>query len=156
MSQNLDNKNLDKNFKLMAMSAVVLLILFIYTIYKGGTHIQGGSYYLGIGFLFILLVVALFVKLNQEKLKQYFNKDKEGTSFSSQLKSQKSKILKEIVFVLSRFSIRVSRTELFRFPISSPQKSSYKTVKRVSKSVKTHIKSEKLDNQKFLFFLHFI
>ena len=27
-------KNLDKNFKLMAMSAVVLLILFIYTIYK--------------------------------------------------------------------------------------------------------------------------
>ena len=54
MSQD-SNKKLDKNFKLMAMSAVVLLILFVYTIYKSGIHIQGNSYYLGMVFLFALL-----------------------------------------------------------------------------------------------------
>jgi cell division protease FtsH len=50
MSQDSNNKNLEKNFKLMAMSAVILLILFLYTIYKSGTHIAGNSYYIGIGF----------------------------------------------------------------------------------------------------------
>ena len=61
MSQDSNNKdlekNLEKNFKLMAMSAVVLLILFVYTIYKSSSHIQGSSYYIGIIFLFILLLL---------------------------------------------------------------------------------------------------
>ena len=90
MSQNSDNKLLDKNFKLMALSAVVLLILFLYTLYKGGSHIEGGSYYLGIGFLFILLFVALIVKMKQDKLKEYFNKNKKNSAFSSQLEQSKA------------------------------------------------------------------
>ena len=90
MSQNSDNKILDKNFKLMAISAMVLLILFIYTLYKGGSHIQGGSYYLGIGFLFILLFAALLIKLKQDKLKKYFNKNQKNQSFSSQLEQSKA------------------------------------------------------------------
>jgi ATP-dependent metalloprotease FtsH len=89
MSQNSDNKALDKNFKLMAISAMVLLILFVYTLYKGGSHIEGGTYYLGIGFLFLLLIVALVVKLKQDKLKEYFNRNKDS-SFNSQLEKAKS------------------------------------------------------------------
>ena len=70
MSQDSNNKdlekNLEKNFKLMAMSAVVLLILFVYTIYKSSSHIQGSSYYIGIIFLFILLFLALLLKVKQD------------------------------------------------------------------------------------------
>jgi len=90
MSQDSDNKALDKNFKLMAISAMVLLILFVYTLYKGGSHIQGGTYYLGIGFLFLLLILALVVKLKQDKLKEYFNRNKNNSSFNSQLEKAKS------------------------------------------------------------------
>lgn len=90
MSQNSDNKALDKNFKLMAISAIVLVILFVYTLYKGGSHIQDSSYFLGIGFLFILLFVALIIKLKQDKLKAYLNKNKKNSSFNSQLEKAKA------------------------------------------------------------------
>jgi cell division protease FtsH len=95
MSQNLDKKALDKNFKLMAISAIVLLILFVYTLYKGGSHIQGGSYYLGIGFLFVLLFVAFIVKLKQDKLKEYFDKNKKKSAFSTQLDKAKANFTNE-------------------------------------------------------------
>ena len=95
MSQNSDNKILDKNFKLMAISAMVLLILFGYTLYKGGSHIEGTSYYIGIAFLFVLLFVALIIKLKQEKLKEYFNKNKKTKSFSAQLEQSKANALNE-------------------------------------------------------------
>ena len=62
--KNLD-KNLDKNFKFMAISAIVLLILFLYTMIKSSTVIEGSSYYMGIIFLFGLLFVALFLKLKE-------------------------------------------------------------------------------------------
>ena len=90
MSQDSDNKALDKNFKLMAMSAIVLAILFVYTLFKGGSHIQGSSYFLGIGFLFLLLILALVVKLKQDKLKKYFNKNKNKSSFNSELEKSKA------------------------------------------------------------------
>ena len=70
MSQD-SNKKLDKNFKLMAMSAVVLLILFVYTIYKSNVHIQGSSYYIGIIFLFALLILAFFLKLKKITSKNF-------------------------------------------------------------------------------------
>lgn len=41
MKQDLNNKNIDKNFKLMVLSAIVLVVLFSYTIYKSSTNIQG-------------------------------------------------------------------------------------------------------------------
>tara|TARA_B100001063_G_scaffold228863_1_gene240566 strand:+ start:1668 stop:3134 length:1467 start_codon:yes stop_codon:yes gene_type:complete len=95
MSQNLDKKALDKNFKLMAISAIVLLILFVYTLYKGGSHIQGGSYYIGIGFLFVLLFVAFIVKLKQDKLKEYFDKNKKKSAFGTELDKAKASVTNE-------------------------------------------------------------
>ena len=68
MKQNLNSNNIDKNFKLMIISAIVLVILFIYTMYKSKNVIEGTTYYLGIGFLFILLIVALILKIKQEKM----------------------------------------------------------------------------------------
>ena len=98
MSQDSNNKNLEKNFKLMAMSAVILLILFLYTIYKSGTHIVGNSYYIGIGFLFILLFLALYLKVKQEKVKAFFNKNKknkETSAFDNELTKSKANISNE-------------------------------------------------------------
>ena len=87
MSQNSDNK-LDKNMKLMGLSAIILLVLFIYTLYKSSDHIQTGSYYFGIIFLLFLLAFAIFARLKQDKLKKYFNKEsKTNGSFSSTLQN---------------------------------------------------------------------
>ena len=90
------NKKLDKNFKLMAMSAVVLLILFIYTIYKSGVHIQGNSYYIGIIFLFILLFLALFLKVKQDKVRAFFKLDKkQASAFDNELIKSRANISNE-------------------------------------------------------------
>ena len=82
MLLNSNNKNLDKNFKFMAISAVVLLILFLYAMIKSSTIIEGTSYYLGIIFLFALLFLALFLKLNEQKVKAYFDKKRKNSPFS--------------------------------------------------------------------------
>lgn len=91
-----NKKNIDKNFKLMAMSAIVLLILFIYTIYKSSSHIQGSSYYIGIIFLFILLFLALLLKIKQDKVRAFFNKNKkQTTAFDNELIKSRAKISNE-------------------------------------------------------------
>lgn len=96
MSQDSNNKNLDKNFKLMALSAVVLLVLFIYTIYKSSSHIQGSSYYIGIIFLFILLLLALLLRAKQEKVKAFFNKNKKQTTvFDDEIVKSRTKVSNE-------------------------------------------------------------
>ena len=96
MSQDSNNKNIDKNFKLMAMSAVVLLILFIYTIYKSSTHIQGSSYYIGIIFLFILLFLSLLLKAKQDKVRAFFGKNKkQATAFDNELIKSRAKVSNE-------------------------------------------------------------
>ena len=90
-------KSLDKNFKLMAMSAVVLLILFVYTIYKSSSHIQGSSYYIGIIFLFILLFLALLLKVKQNKVRAFFNKGKkeEKSAFDTELTKSQAKVVQD-------------------------------------------------------------
>ena len=101
MSQDSNNKdlekNLEKNFKLMAMSAVVLLILFVYTIYKSSSHIQGSSYYIGIIFLFILLFLALLLKVNQDKVRAFFNngKKEEKSAFDTELTKSQAKVVQD-------------------------------------------------------------
>ena len=97
MKQDLNNKNIDKNFKLMAMSAVVLLILFVYTIYKSSSHIQGSSYYIGIIFLFILLFLALLLKVKQDKVRAFFNKGKkeEKSAFDTELTKSQAKVVQD-------------------------------------------------------------
>ncbi len=87
MSQNLNKKNLDKNVKLMAISAIVLFVLFIYTLFKSKDFIQSPSYNFGIGFLLILFVIAIVIKVKEKKLKTLFNKNNES-SFEKELNTQ--------------------------------------------------------------------
>ena len=96
MLQDSNKKNIDKNLKLMAISAIVLLILFVYTIYKSSSHIQGSSYYVGIVFLFILLFLALILKFKEDKVKAFFNKNKkQPTAFDNELIKTRAKISNE-------------------------------------------------------------
>ncbi len=85
MSQN--TNNYDKNLKLMIISAVVLFILFFYTMYKSSNAIQGSSYYIGLFFLFLLMGAAFFLRIYKEKIKKYLP----GNSFEEQLTQQKQK-----------------------------------------------------------------
>lgn len=86
MSQN-SNKNIDKNMKLMGLSAVVLLILFLYTLYKSSDHIKTNSYYFGIIFLLFLLVFAIFAKFKQNKIQKFLKTTQQNGSqtFSNEL-----------------------------------------------------------------------
>ncbi len=90
MLQNSDKNKLDKNIKLMAMSAIILLVLFLYTLYKSGQHIQSNSYYFGIVFLLFLLAFAVFAKLKQKKIREILNKNT-PTTFSSTLQTVQEK-----------------------------------------------------------------
>ena len=94
MKQNLNSNNIDKNFKLMIISAIVLVILFIYTMYKSKNVIEGTTYYLGIGFLFILLIIALILKIKQEKIRKLINKDS-IPNFDNELEKTYSKPSKQ-------------------------------------------------------------
>jgi ATP-dependent metalloprotease FtsH len=88
MSQNLNKNKLDKNIKLMGLSAIVLLVLFLYTLYKSSEHIQQSSYYFGIIFLLFLLAFAIFARLKQDKIQKFLNKTKtNNNSFSNQLET---------------------------------------------------------------------
>ncbi len=92
MSQN-SNKKLDKNLKLMSLSATILLILFIYAMYKSSTQIEGNSYYIGLLFLFLLLVIAIYIRLKQDKIKEFFEKKGVNvTSFEKELNKQKEEV----------------------------------------------------------------
>ncbi len=90
MSQNL-NKNLDKNVKFMVVSATVLLILFLYTLYKSSDYIQSGSYYFGIVFLLFLLVFAIIARINQDKIQKFLNKNRKKSAFANELSTFQEK-----------------------------------------------------------------
>lgn len=89
MSQN-SNKNMDKNLKFMALSAIVLVVLFFYTIYKSSVHIQSSSYYLGIIFLFLLLITAFLIKYYQKQIRSYLEKKTNKSEFSRVLKEEQT------------------------------------------------------------------
>lgn len=93
MLQNSNKKNdnetvLDKNLKMMSMSAIILLALFIYTLYKSSSSITSTSYYVGVIFLFILLFFAIFLRFYKDKIKKFLPQNK----FAQELQkaSQKS------------------------------------------------------------------
>ena len=94
MKQDLNNRNIDKNFKLMVLSAIVLVVLFSYTIYKSSTNIQGVSYYIGVGFLFILLILSFVLRAKQDKIRDYFLKKRglkqENSLFEKELQEKNS------------------------------------------------------------------
>jgi len=95
MLQDSNKKGMDKNLKLMIISAVVLVVIFIYTIYKSSLSIQGNSYYFGIGFLFILLILALILRAKQDQLKEYFSQRKSKQDSSAFAKELKEKVAKD-------------------------------------------------------------
>lgn len=70
-NSNKNNKEvIDKNLRLMGMSAIVLLALFIYTLYKSNASIHSTSYYIGLIFLFILLFLSLLLRFYKDKLRK--------------------------------------------------------------------------------------
>lgn len=72
MLQNSDNNNNNKkNLKLMIISSSILLALFVYTIFKSSASIQGSSYYIGMVFLFALMLLAFGLHFFREKIKPY-------------------------------------------------------------------------------------
>lgn len=68
--------NVDKNLRLMSISAVVLIVLFLYTITKADNVIHGNSYYVGVGFLFVLLILTFALQRYKDKIRQMIPKNK--------------------------------------------------------------------------------
>lgn len=62
------NKN-DKNFKFMVLSAVVLIVLFLYASIK--SSVTGGGYFFGLILLLSLLGFAFYVSRNKAKVKEF-------------------------------------------------------------------------------------
>jgi len=75
----------DKNLKLMSMSAIVLIVLFLYTITKTDTVIQGNSYFIGVGFLFVLLILTFALQKYKDKIRKMIPQNK----FSEELEVAK-------------------------------------------------------------------
>jgi len=100
MPQN-SKKDIDKNLKMMSVSAAVLIALFVYTIYKSSSHIEGTQYYIGLVFLFILLVAAFGLRFYRGKLKVFLDKRRESagklTNFEQAMVNSKSTIPKTTV-----------------------------------------------------------
>lgn len=81
-------ENMDKNLKMMSLSAIVLIVLFIYTVTKTDHIIHSKSYYVGIVFLFVLLIITLVLQRYKNKLREKIPRNK----FTMQLeKAQKEK-----------------------------------------------------------------
>ncbi len=82
MFKKLNNEDTNKNLKLMMLSASVLIALFLYTLIKSDSAIQGGSYYIGIGFLLVLLLISFYLQKYKEKIQKIVPKNKyQGDNF---------------------------------------------------------------------------
>jgi len=107
MSQNSDNKKpIDKNFKLMGLSLIILFVLFIYTLYKSGSHIKINSYYFGIIFLLFLLALAVFAKIKQDKIQEFLHKNKTFSKELENIKQENKDIFSTINAVNSNVSFK--------------------------------------------------
>ena len=71
-----EQSKIDKNLKMMSLSGIVLIGLFIYTIIKSDNIIQGNSYYVGVGFLFILLILTFALQKYKDKIRAMVPKNK--------------------------------------------------------------------------------
>ncbi len=80
-----DQSNIDKNLKLMSLSAIVLIVLFLYTIMKTDSALEGSSYYVGVTFLFILLILTFALQKYKDKIRAKLGTNK----FSTELEKAK-------------------------------------------------------------------
>jgi len=91
-NEKLTQKNLEKNLKMMGLSAIVLIVLFGYTLIKSENTIQGSGYYIGVGFLFVLLILTLFLQKYKDRIQKIIPKNK----FQQQLDQASQKIDDEV------------------------------------------------------------
>jgi ATP-dependent metalloprotease FtsH len=85
-----NEKDTTKNLKFMMLSASVLIALFIYTLIKSDSAMKGGSYYLGIGFLFFLMVLSFYLQKYKNKIRELIPKNKyQNNSFEESLNTSK-------------------------------------------------------------------
>jgi len=71
-----NKSNVDKNLRLMSISAIVLIVLFLYTITKADNIIHGNSYYIGVGFLFVLLILTFALQKYKDKIRKMIPQNK--------------------------------------------------------------------------------
>ncbi len=71
----IDKKKLDKNLKIMSLSAIVLIVLFFYTLLKTDTSLEGTSYYGGMIFLFVLLVLTFVLQKYKDQIRAKLHPD---------------------------------------------------------------------------------
>jgi ATP-dependent metalloprotease FtsH len=74
-----DQSTVDKNLKMMSISAIVLIVLFFYTLIKSDNIIHGSSYYIGVGFLFVLLILTFALQKFKDKIRAKIPKNKFST-----------------------------------------------------------------------------
>jgi len=86
-----EQSTVDKNLKMMSISAIVLIVLFLYTLFKSDNIIHGSSYYIGVGFLFILLILTFTLQKFKDKIRAKIPNNR----FSSELKEAKNKTIKK-------------------------------------------------------------
>ena len=90
--ENKNNKsNVDNNLKLMSISAIVLIVLFLYTITKSDNIIHGNSYYVGVGFLFILLILTFALQKYKDKIRKMIPNNK----FSDELNVAQENVIEK-------------------------------------------------------------
>jgi cell division protease FtsH len=84
-----DNNN-KKNFKMMVISSSILLALFIYTMVKSSSSIEGSSYYIGMVFLFALMLFAFGLNYFREKVKKYLPRNSSFQEAISEVKPEQT------------------------------------------------------------------
>jgi len=82
MFKKLDETDPQKNFKLMILSASILVALFIYTTIKSNSIVHNSNYIYGIGFLLILMTISFYMQKYKEKVRKLLNKK---TAFQEEL-----------------------------------------------------------------------
>ena len=96
----------DKNLKMMSISAIVLLVLFLYTITKSDNVIHGNSYYVGVGFLFVLLILTFALQKYKDKIRKMILQNK----FSDELTVAQEKRPEETTIKQKEFDSSISPT----------------------------------------------
>lgn len=86
-----EQSNIDKNLKLMSISAIVLIVLFVYTTLKSDHVIQGTGYYAGVIFLFVLLILTFFLQKYKDKIRAKIPQNR----FQAQMETADSSNVKE-------------------------------------------------------------
>ncbi len=89
-NSNKDDNKIDNNIKLMSLSAIVLVLLFGYTIIKSDHAMQDGSYYIGMIFLFGLMVLAFSLQKYKKRIQKFIPKNKFQENLEASTVKEKS------------------------------------------------------------------